>query len=69
MCYCLLFQVLKTESDVRAGMSSLPEDSDKLTSLREKLTAILVRKEELIRSVTLLEDEIAQKEKAVKKRK
>ncbi|RUS80256.1 hypothetical protein EGW08_011985, partial [Elysia chlorotica] len=64
-----LSKVLKAESDLRAGMSSLAEDSDKLTSLREKLTTTLVRKEELLRSVTVLEDEIAQKEKTVKKRK
>ena len=62
-------QVMKTESEVRMGMSSLPENSEKLSAMREKLTTALVRKEELIRSVTLLEDEIAQKEKAVKKKK
>ena len=60
---------MKTESEVRMGMSSLPENSEKLSDMREKLTTALVRKEELIRSVTLLEDEIAQKEKAVKKKK
>ena len=60
---------MKTESEVRMGMSSLPENSEKLSDMREKLTTALVRKEELIRSVTLLKDEIAQKEKAVKKKK
>ncbi|GFO26753.1 cytadherence high molecular weight protein 2 [Plakobranchus ocellatus] len=64
-----LAKVMKAESEIREGMTSLPESSDKLSDLRERLTTTLVRKEELIRTVTVLEDEIAQKEKAAKKKK
>ena len=62
-------QVLKTEAEVREGLAKVAEGSEEQAALTDRLTAAMMSKEQIVKTLSVLEDEILQKEKAVKKRK
>lgn len=69
--FVFFLQTMKTEAELRAGIQKLESagDNEQLTASREQLTGILVKKETLVKKISYIEADIAQKEKAVKKKK
>lgn len=61
-------QVLKLESELREGLKAASNraDSEKAGQLQEQLTQTLLHKEDLLKQSSLLEEQIYQKEKALK---
>lgn len=64
-------QVLKLESELREGMQKVDSapGSDKHSQNQEQLTNTLIRKQDIVKQSILLDDEIVQKEKALKSRR
>ena len=67
----IFFQILRTETDLREGMKKLDDESDveRVKAGQAQLTAVLLKKVDLIKQASSLETDIVQKEKALKKSK
>ena len=60
---------MKTESDMKDGHSSVAPSSSEGQQLSEQLDNITIQKEDMLKRAALLESEIVNKEKELKKAK
>ena len=62
-------KALKSEADIREGLTKVKDDSEDGLDLSERLTKVTMTKENLFRTFSVLEEDIRVKERQVKKKK
>ena len=67
-----MFQLLKQESDLQKGLKVIqsdPSKADEVASSQEQLTGLAVKKNEMMKRIAHLENDISEKRKALSKAK
>ena len=64
-----LTDMIKTETELREGLRNSAGDQSKHSSVQEQLNALLVRKNEMLKRISAIENDIFTKEKELKSKR
>lgn len=64
-----LTDMIKTETELREGLRNSEGDQSKHSSVQEQLNALLVRKNEMLKRISAIENDIFTKEKELKSKR